>query len=147
MFGSTSQSPAHYTSSLIRSSFPRLVARGMKMRKVSDYELLLEDIDEWLWCDQQTIQHESKYELCFDIYASSSNSIDTLRGLVVGISITPPPRMLWWWKLLLAVLACMTILFWSQSMYFCNIVDTGGVFENYIYHEPYTTPTTPTDEF
>jgi len=140
MFGATAQSPAHYTSSLIRGLFPRLVGRGMKMRKVSDNELLLEDIDEWLWTDQQTLQRESKYELCFDIYACSNNGIDTLRGLVVGVSVTPPPRMLWWWKLLLAVVACMVLLFWTQAIYFTNVVDTGEFFHTYTCHHHHQPP-------
>lgn len=147
MFYSNPASPAHCTSSLIRSSFPRLVARGMKMRKVSNHELLLEDIDEWLWSDQQTIQNASQYELCFDIYACSSNGVDTLRGLVVGVSITPPLRMLRWWKLLLALAACMVIIFWCQAIHFSNVVYIEGVFENDSSHEPPITPPTTPLEF
>lgn len=147
MFGAKGQSPAHYTSSLIRTLFPRLVGRGMKMRKVSDNELLLEDIDEWLWTDQQTLQRESKYELCFDIYACSSNGIDTLRGLVVGVSVTPAPRMLLWWKLLLAVAACMVLLFWMQAIYFANVVQASEQFHQYICdyapHSPSPPPPPP----
>lgn len=131
MFGSmAAQSPAHYTSTLIRASFPRLVARGMKVRKVSDHELLLEDIDEWLWSDQQTVQRTNKYEICFDVYACNNNGVDTLRGIVVGITVIEPPRFLWWWKFFLSLISCMVLLFWTQAIYFTNIIDTGDLFQN-----------------
>jgi len=131
MFGSmAAQSPAHYTSTLIRAAFPRLLARGMKVRKVSDNQLLLEDIDEWLWSDQQTVQRINKYELCFDVYACSNNGVDTLRGIVVGVTVTEPPLLLWWWKLFLALISCMVLLFWTQAIYFTHIIDTGDLFHN-----------------
>jgi len=122
------QSPAHYTSATVKDTFPRLVARGMKIKKVSETQVLLQDIDEWLWADQQTLQRRSKYELFFDVFAAACDgSDDTLRGLVVAVVAVPPPRLLWCWKLVLAVVSCVVLMLWVQAVLSAPLLGLRGL--------------------
>lgn len=121
------QSPAHYTSIVVRETFPRTIARGMKVKKMSDTQVLLQDIDEWLWADQQLLQSRSKYELSFDCFAAASDgSDDTLRGLVVAVSATPTGRLQWCWRLLLAVVSCVVLMLWVQTVLAAPLLDIGA---------------------
>ena len=72
---------------IIRKRMHLKIARGMKIRPISDHSVLLEDLEEWVWSDTCMLQSAAQHELSFDVYASSG---DTLPG--VSALITAHPR-------------------------------------------------------
>jgi len=127
-FDAIQQSPAHYTNSLCKSAFPHLMCRGMKIKKLSDTQVMVYDIDEWLWADQQTLQCRNKYELCFDVYSSANSGDDTLRGIIIVVTASRQPLLLWWWKLLLSLVSCIVLLLWAWHIYVLRVFNAESLF-------------------
>jgi len=130
------ESPAHYTNTLFKATFPHLLCRGMKIKKLSDTQVMVYDIDEWLWADQQTLQCRNKYELCFDVYSSANSSDDTLRGIIIVVTASRQPLLLWWWKLLLAMASCVVLMLWTWQFYVLQVFDHGSLFHEHVLPDP-----------
>lgn len=110
----SSEIPTDALTALIRKKMHLKIARGMKIRPISDHSVLLEDLEEWVWSDMCMLQSAAKYELSFDVYASSG---DTLPG--VSALITAHPRAVVPYLLALALNVALGVcsIFWVATVW------------------------------
>jgi hypothetical protein len=105
-----------YIEHLIRRRMPAMLKRGMRIRHVSDSQLLLEDIDEWLCTDSRNLSMWSKYKLEFDVYSSNISQTDEI-GLVVSVRIIYSSVL---WNIIsffMALVLCMLICIWTMTIF------------------------------
>lgn len=60
------------------------LARGMRVRKISDDSILLEDLEAWVWQDVCLLQAHAAYELSFDVYATAGDTLPGVHALVTA---------------------------------------------------------------
>ena len=121
-----STSPSHYVAAKIRNGLPHLMSRGAKIEKVTDTHILIQDIDEWLWQDSQTLDRMCKYQLINHIYSSVSTAPNGLNGIVVSINIVKNNAA---WALLqafLSVLTCVVFFLWINYIYLSGTTPIGN---------------------
>ena len=99
-----------------------LINRGAKIEKVTDTLIIIQDIDEWLWQDAQTLEHMCKYQLINHVYASVSTDTDGLNGIVLSITIVPLSKL---WSVLqglIAVATCVCFFLWINYVYVSGLL-------------------------
>ena len=109
--------PSHYLHQQINKKMTYLIHRGVKVRKLSDNHLILEDLDDWSWKDAEKMGNISKYQLFFDVHSSSTANTDDIQGLVVSVSILENSRYWFVFHYMTSILTCITFLLWAQCMY------------------------------
>jgi len=114
---SAQPSPSHYVAAKIRTNLPHLLSRGAKIEKITDTHILVQDIDEWLWQDAQTLDRTCKYQLINHVYASPSASADSLNGIVLSITIVPNSTLWAFVQGLTAVSTCVFFFMWLNYVY------------------------------
>jgi len=117
-----SASPSHYVAAKFRKGLPHLISRGAKIEKVTDNHILIQDIDEWLWQDAQTLDRICKYQLVNHVYSSVSTGSDGLNGIVVSINITQNSRIWMLLQLSLSVTTCVVFFLWLNYVYMSGVV-------------------------
>tara|TARA_B100002051_G_C16674445_1_gene606311 strand:+ start:991 stop:1356 length:366 start_codon:yes stop_codon:yes gene_type:complete len=109
-----SEVPVDALTRIIRAKMHLKVARGMKIRAISDFSVLLEDLEEWVWADCCLLQSFARQELSFDVYAASS---DTLPGVAALVTVHPraalPSALAW----LLNVMLAVCTIFWLSTVW------------------------------
>jgi len=119
-----SATPSYYVTAKFKKGLPHLISRGAKIEKITDTHILIQDIDEWLWKDAQTLDRICKYQLINHVYSSVSTSTDGLNGIVVSISIVQNSRM---WTLLqgmILVAICVFFSMWTHYVYASGVLVT-----------------------
>jgi len=116
-------SPSHYVAAKFRQGLPHLISRGAKIEKVTNTHVLIQDIDEWLWQDAQTLDRLCKYQLINNIYSSVSTAPDGLNGIVVSINIVKNNPLWTLWQSCLSVVTCVVFFMWLKYVYLSGIVD------------------------
>jgi hypothetical protein len=119
-----SASPSHYVAAKFRQGLPHLISRGAKIEKVTDNHILIQDIDEWLWQDAQTLDRLCKYQLVNHVYSSVSTGSDGLNGIVVSIRIMQNSAA---WALLqcsLSIVTCVVFFLWLNYVYLSSRDDS-----------------------
>jgi len=117
VFFSRDASPSHHVAASFRKGLPHLVSRDAKIEKVTDAHILIQDIDEWLWHDAQTLERICKYQLINHVYSSVSTSADGLNGIIVSVTIVPISKL---WTILQAIIAittCVSFFLWINYVY------------------------------
>lgn len=110
-----------YLESLILKSLPDLRRKGCRIVKISDSQLLLEDLEEWLAKDAYKLERNSKKKLLFDVYSSTNTQIG---GVIVSISVTRNKWMMSFCTYFSIFSACVIFVFWILHM---SSVDFHGV--------------------
>jgi len=122
VFFSRDGSPSHHVAAKFRKCLPHLINRGAKIEKVTDTHIIIQDIDEWLWQDAQTLEHTCKYQLINHVYASVSTDTDGLNGIVLSITIVPLSKL---WSVLqglIAVATCVCFFLWINYVYVSGLL-------------------------
>jgi len=118
--------PSHHVHAKIKKCLPHLISRGAKIEKITDTHLLVQDIDEWLWKDAQTLEHVCKYQIITHIYAAASSNSDNLNGLVVSIQMIERSRRWFLFESLLSVCICVVFFLWVKYVYIQHYVSEHG---------------------
>jgi len=114
VFFSRDASPSHHVAAKFRKGLPHLINRGAKIQKITETLIIVQDIDEWLWQDAQTLEHMCEYQLINHVYSSVSTDTDGLNGIVLSITIVPLSRL---WSVLQGLIAVVTcVCFFCRSI-------------------------------
>jgi len=117
-----SASLSHFVAAKFRTGLQHLISRGAKIEKVTESHILIQDIDEWLWQDAQTLDRLCKYQLINNVYSSVSTAPDGLNGIVVFMSIVQSNRLWLLWQASLSVLTCVVFFLWLNYVYLADMV-------------------------
>ena len=83
------------------------------MQKCSDYQIILEDIEEWLAVDTYKLEKNCRHKLSFDIYSKSEQQGG---GLLISISATPERFVSRICVYLFTLLFCMVFILWIYTI-------------------------------
>jgi len=115
-------SPSHYVADKFRKCLPHLLSRGAKIEKVTDTHILIQDIDEWLWQDAQTLERVCKYQLINNVYSSVSTSTDGLNGIVVSVTIVAVSKLWLILQSMIAIATCVCFFLWINYVYVSGLL-------------------------
>lgn len=103
--------PSDYVCRIVHKKMRGMVQRGLRMTKISDNQVLFEDIDEWLCSDSTKLMTLSKYTIKYDIYASS-NTAKSLGGLVICVNIHDDTLLWYIFNMFINVIVCCVTILW-----------------------------------
>ena len=62
---------SEYLKKIINKKLQHLILRGARTTVISDTQILIEDIEEWLSKDARIIQNASNIHIAFDVYSKA----------------------------------------------------------------------------
>lgn len=103
---------------LAKNKLQHLSRRGMRISQISDHAFLLQDINEWLWVDQQRLVNSCSSRLCFNIYAvNQENTIGDINGLVVSVTVIDRDPLTACFHYAIAFLASIVFVIWFHKVF------------------------------
>ena len=111
---------------LLNVYFRSKVRRGMRVRVVSDQQVVIEDIDEWLSQDMFAVRSRFKHPLFFDVYATSCQQT-SISGMCVCLTIQPLSVAWTLFAYALGVLSCTVFIAWACVLHEEGMLDVWGI--------------------
>jgi|AntRauMFilla1563_2_1112583.scaffolds.fasta_scaffold06777_2 hypothetical protein len=119
------ETPSHYVAAKIKQHLSHLISRGAKIERITGTHVVIQDMDEWLWQDSETLDRVCRYQLVKHVYSSVSTSADDLNGLVVSISIVQPSIFWGIFQKLTSLSVCVAFFLWIKYVMASGILQPG----------------------
>ena len=111
---------SEYLKKIINKKLQHLILRGARTTVISDTQILIEDIEEWLSKDARIIQNASNIHIAFDVYSKADYQGG---GLIVSLNFVKKSYYVVLFSYFLFVLFCCIFIVWLITINLAYKID------------------------